>query len=187
MSDVADLAGLALREAQLKTQLDAVQAYAASVKALYESARGQVQAAMDSESARGVTAFSATLPTGRLVAKVSLTDPDPAPEISDEKAFLDWVRDTYPTVHSVRVVREASPAWQRGLFAAMKKSGKPVDPETGELVPGIEIPTARKRGHRLVFVDDGADAITESFLDGLTTPDVLPELLALPAEPDDAA
>lgn len=187
MSDTPDLAGLALREAQLKTQLDAVQAYAASVKAQYESARGEVQAAMDSDAAKGVTAFSALLPTGRLVAKVSLTDPDPAPEITDEKAFLDWVRTTYPTVHSVRVVREVSPAWSRVLFTAMKKSGKPVDPETGELVPGIEIPTARKRGHRLVFVDDGQQAITDSFLDGLTTPDVLPELLALSPEPDDAA
>jgi len=186
MSDAADLAGLALREAQLKTQLDAVQAYAAAVKAQYESARGQVQAAMDSDSARGVTAFSAILPTGRLVAKISVTDPDPAPEITDEKAFLDWVRDTYPTEHKVRVVREVSPAWQRSLFAAMRKSGKPADPETGEMVPGIEIPTARKRGHRLVFVEDGAEAITASFLGGLTTPDVLPELLALPTEPDDA-
>ena len=180
------LGELALREAQLKTQLEAVQAYMASVKAQYDGAREQVQAALDSEESRGVTQFGALMPTGHLIAKVLLLDPDPAPYITDELAFKDWVRDNYPTEHSVRFVREVRTAWQSTLFKAMQKLGKPVDPTTGELVPGIAIPEARKRSHRLTFETDGQEHIAAAIREGSMPADVLPELLAMPDDPDEA-
>ncbi|WP_233444644.1 hypothetical protein [Streptacidiphilus albus] len=176
---------LALREAALKAELAAVQLHVTAAKARYEAARGRVQAAMDDETQRGVTAFGAVMPSGQVVAKVVLTNPDPAPRITDERAWIDWVRDTYPTVHTTRFVREVSPAWQSGLFKAMQKSGKAIDPATGEIVPGVEIPDERQRGHRLTFTADGEDAITQAFRAGLMTPDVLPALLA-PPESDEA-
>lgn len=181
------LAELALAEASLKAQLAAVQLHLAAAKARYETARGRVQAAMDDEAQRGVTAFGAVMPGGRVVAKVALTNPDPEPRIADERAWLDWVRTTYPAAHTTRYVREISPAWQKNLFKAMQKKGKPIDPETGELVPGIEIPQTRQRGHRLTFTADGEDAINQAYREGLMTPDIVPELLLPPTQPDDAA
>jgi len=181
------LAELALAEAALKARLAAVQLHVTAVKGLYEAARGRVQAAMDDEAQRGVSAFGAVMPDGQIVARVVLTDPDPAPRVIDEAAWLNWVRDTYPTVHTARFIREVSPAWQNALFKAIQKSGKPIDPETGEIIPGIEIPQQRQRGHRLTFTADGEDAIAAAYREGLLSPDIAPELLTPPMQPDDAA
>jgi hypothetical protein len=181
---VINLSELALREAKAKVEMEAVQAYAVAARARYEAARDEVQAALDSDAGRGVRAFGSMLPDGRPVVRVALSDPDPAPVVTDPAAFLDWVRDTYPTEHRVREVREANAAWQAVLFKAMKKLGKPVDPMTGQMVPGVEIPTERKRGHRLTFENDGHALITAALREGIVTPDVLPDLLT---PEDDAA
>jgi hypothetical protein len=182
---VSSLTELGLREAQWKAQLDAAQEYQARVKAGYEQARAAVQAALDGDEGRGVKSFGALLPDGRAVASVTLTDPDPAPVVTDLDAFLGWVRDTYPTEYQVREVHEANTAWQTALFKAMKKLGKAVDPATGEIVPGVEVPTERKRSHRLTFADDGQALIDAAQREGLVPH---PALLAEDnAQPQDDA
>jgi hypothetical protein len=183
------LAELALYEAALKAELAAVQMHVAAARARYDAARDRVQAAMDDPEQQAVTAFGAAWPGGQVVAKVVLTNPDPEPRVTDERVWLDWVRDNYPTAHTTKFVREVSPAWQKALFRAMQKAGTAIDPETGEVIPGIEIPAERQRGHRLTFTADGEDAIAAAYREGLLTPAIAPELLAPPTadQLDDAA
>lgn len=56
-------------------------------------------------------------------------------QVTDEKAFVDWVAERYPD-EMVLLVR---PAFRERLLSSATKLGDPVDPDTGELIPGVEI------------------------------------------------
>lgn len=61
---------------------------------------------------------------GRATAKV--TDPD---------AFTAWVAAAHPEA----IVTTVDPDWTARLLLSCKVSGDPVDPATGEVVPGVDL------------------------------------------------
>lgn len=74
---------------------------------------------------------------GENLGAVSLASGRLTPRITDESAFVAWVAQRHPgEVEEVLVV---SPGWRERLLAAMARLGDPVDPETGEVVPGVEL------------------------------------------------
>jgi hypothetical protein len=163
-SQPIDLRAAAAREAVLKTLLDAV-------KAEYEEARADVQFALDqARETVGATQVNAELPDGTVVAKVSLTDPKPAAQVTDEKAFTDWVVANYPTEKATRIVTEVRDAFRTQLLAEATAAGVPVwaDRETGEVhtVPGVEIRATRARTHSVRFAKDGRDQVAAAWREG---------------------
>jgi hypothetical protein len=66
---------------------------------------------------------------------VSLTAGDPSAKVVDEQAFTDWVTKRYPAA----VVPVVVPAFRKKLLDAATAAGDPVDTETGEVIPGVEL------------------------------------------------
>ena len=55
--------------------------------------------------------------------------------VTDEAALLEWVKVNHPE----HILRQVNATYRDQLLAVAKTGGDPIDPETGELVPGIEI------------------------------------------------
>lgn len=68
--------------------------------------------------------------------------------VSDEKAFTAWVAERYPT--EVEVIRRVRAAWQGGFLSQAIVGGLEelvvVDPDTGEVVPGLSVKTGGEFG-----------------------------------------
>lgn len=147
------------REAVLKTLLDAIDAE-------YKATRAEVQQLLDEAAAnQGLNGADAKLPDGTKVAKVSISDPKPAATVTDETAFLAWVRENRKDQIQADLVVKVRPAFQTALLADMTAAGVAqwLDTETGELhtVPGIEIRPTRARTHSVRFEKTGrADVAT---------------------------
>jgi len=170
----------AAREAVLKALSDRIG------EALKE-ARAEVQAELD--AAAGVRQIEARLPDGKLVAKVSLTDPAPAATVTDPEAYLAWVRDRHPAGQANvtrRLVTEVRPAFTTALLAEITAAGVPqwCDEETGEVhaVPGVEIRATRSRSHSVRFEKTGRELVAEAWQAGLLADVVLPQITAGGAE-----
>ncbi len=56
-------------------------------------------------------------------------------KVTDERAFLAWVLERHPG-EIVQVVRES---FTRAVLDRATAAGDPVDPATGEVIPGVEI------------------------------------------------
>lgn len=56
-------------------------------------------------------------------------------KVYDERAFLAWVAERHPG-EVVQVVRES---FAKRLLDAATIAGDPVDPATGEVIPGVEV------------------------------------------------
>ncbi|MDH6116854.1 hypothetical protein ABH930_000273 [Kitasatospora sp. GAS204A] len=170
----------AAREAVLKALSDRI---GDALKAV----RTEVQAELD--AAAGVRQIEARLPDGKLVAKVSLTDPAPAAVVTDPDAYLAWVRDQHPAGKDNvvrRFVTEVRPAFTTALLAELTAAGVPqwCDQQTGEVhdVPGVEIRATRARSHSVRFEKTGRDLVAEAWQAGLLADIVLPQITAGGAE-----
>jgi hypothetical protein len=119
-----NLADAALRDAILKVLADAV------MTALKDG-RAELREVM---TGNGIRSLTATLPDGTTVATVTLAGGQPAPRVTSQRKFLDWVTETHPS-QTETVVR---PGYQEQLLKAIAKAGRAVDPGTGEVVPGVE-------------------------------------------------
>jgi hypothetical protein len=166
----------AAREAILRTLYDAI---GEELKA----AREEVQAGLDeAQKQAGVRQIVAELPDGKVVAKVSLSDPKPTAVVADEDKFLAWVRDHHPANVVRKFVTEVRPAFTSALLAEMTAAGVAqwCDRETGEVhdVPGVEIRATRSRTHSVRFEKSGREDVAAAWQAGLLGP-VLPS--ALPA------
>lgn len=84
--------------------------------------------------ALGIKSLKATLPDGTDVATVTLAGTSAAPKVTDPVKYLAWVQENRPG-EVEPVVRKS---YTDALLASMKETGEPVDPETGEVVPGVE-------------------------------------------------
>lgn len=167
-----DLQQLALQETALKALLDDVTKSLKEVKA-------QMQEALDTTGASGV---AAKLPDGTKVGTIYRTDPKPAAVVVDEKALHDWIHANYPTEATKRavVVIEVREAFKKGLLDQLTAIGAPVNPDTGEAVPGVEIRATRAAGHGVRGVD--RDAIAKAWRNR-ELPDLnVLQLTAAPAE-----
>jgi len=58
-----------------------------------------------------------------------------AASVMDEAAFLKWVKANYPEA----IVETVDAGWKARLLKLMKDADAPVDPNTGEAVPGVEM------------------------------------------------
>lgn len=123
-----------------------------------------------------VKSLSAELPDGTEVATLTLAGGSAVPKVTDPGRFLAWVQQAHPTETEV-IVR---PDYQKTLLEAMKKAGRPVDPRTGETVPGVEFEkTTQYLTPSFAKGDiDGREHIRRAYRDGVIT---LPDVLALPA------
>ncbi|MFC5720351.1 hypothetical protein ACFP1Z_09275 [Streptomyces gamaensis] len=164
---------------------------AARVAEAKKDVRKRMQAALDAAAeSDGVERVAASLPSGEVVATVSLRKGETGAAVVDEGAFARWVRETFPGEQwtSVRVVREVRPWKAAELLAEMTATGAPqiVHRETGEVltVPGVAIRTTRARTHALTWRRDGKAAVAAAWHSG----ELAAQLAALtgPSEPEPA-
>jgi hypothetical protein len=157
---MSDLQALAFEEAALKTLADAVMDRLKAVKA-------SMQEALVND---GISKVDAKLPDGTKVATISRSDAKPAAVITDDDAFLAWVRDN--SAHNVtsKVVTEVRPAYRAALLAEMTAAGVAewVDKDTGVIhdIPGVEIKATRSLTHSVRPTTGGREAIAEAWRTG---------------------
>lgn len=84
-----------------------------------------------------IKTLTARLPDGTEVGTVGKAGGGSVPEVADERKFLAWVKENRPG-EVVETVRES---YWNSLSEAMKKTGEPIDPETGERIPGVAFKT----------------------------------------------
>lgn len=155
-----DTSALALEEATLKTLMDAIGDRLKAVKA-------EMQEALVTG---GIGKVDATLPDGTKVATISRSDAKPAAVITDDDAFLGWVRAN--SAHNVtsKVVTEVRPAYRAALLAEMTAAGTAewVDKDTGVIhdIPGVEVKATRSLTHSVRPVAGGKEAIAEAYRNG---------------------
>ena len=138
---------------------------AAVLKALAdEIAASQLVAKADAKygfEETGANQAPAVLPDGTKVATVSLAGGGQSATVTDEGAFLAWVMKAHPGEAQI-VVR---PSYRKKLLDAAKASGHPVDPATGEVIPGITFADSTPYVS-VRFVTGGADAVADAWQAG---------------------
>jgi hypothetical protein len=155
-----DLTQLALEEAALKALADTVNDRLKEVK----------NAMQEQLVDNGISKVTASLPDGTKVATISRSDAKPAAVVTDDDAFLAFVRSIAPSEVSTRLVTEVRPAYRTTLLAQMTAAGvaRIVDTETGELhdVPGVEVKATRALTHSVRPTTGGKEAIAEAWRTG---------------------
>jgi hypothetical protein len=137
------------------------------VDAEYEAARQRVFAGLcEVRDETGLKSIRVTLPDDTPVATISLIDPKPAIAVSDEKAFLGWVREYYPS--EVETLVRVRPAWQRNFISGLDASSDLVtDASTGENVRGLDaVPAPEPRSFALRSLPGGSQEIVRAWRRG---------------------
>lgn len=111
---------------------------------------------------------------GHKLAAVSMAAGSTRCRVVDEDKLAAWVEQNYPT--EVEYTVRVRPVFLKQLQDAAKKAGAPVDPTTGEEIPGLEVTTGEP--HPTVRPVDGArDILADAWQRGELT---LGEVLQLP-------
>lgn len=103
-----------------------------TVKGYGDTAKQSVHAAMVDA---GIERVRVTDDDGTDLGAVTLAAGRRAAKVTDEGAFTEWVAQRYPT-EVVPTVRDAT---RRKLLDEATKAGDPVDTNTGEVIPGVEV------------------------------------------------
>lgn len=149
-----------------------------AAKARKDEIRAALSAALDDVGADSVRA---ELPDGTRVSKSSLIAPSPKASVDDEAAFATWVETSRPD-EIIKTVRES---YKRVILDGLVPTpyGTAIDPETGEVVPGVRFRTGATYISTR-FERDGRDAIVAAIRDGVIEPAaVLSALSPAPALP----
>jgi hypothetical protein len=165
------LADDALRDVVMKTLAD-------DIEEAIKKGRSDLGPGM---RAQKIKTLIAELPDGTEVATLSYVGSRDAPRITDPAKFLAWVAANRPGEIETRV-RES---YQEALLKAISAAGRPVDPQTGEVVPGVEFgPTTPYVTPSFAKGETpGRERIRQAWRAG----DIdLREMLALPAAEGDA-
>lgn len=170
----------------IKAELDAERAdHTADLRELYEDS--------------GVKSMDVKLPGGSKVATISLSVPKASTDVVDEAALLEWATESAPwlveTIHHPEVPAYTVPAvpaydehrldreylaeWVKGVKPT--GSGEVVDPDTGEVVPGItHTAEGAPKSFSVRYATDGRDDLARAWRDGelehLTGGSVLPAI-----------
>lgn len=80
---------------------------------------------------------AAKLPNGTVVAAVALNNGATRANITDEAAYLAWVQKTHP--NEIETVVRVKKDFTERAKAVARKLGAPVDPATGEEIPGMVV------------------------------------------------
>lgn len=110
----------------------AAKLFADEIKAQGDAAKAEL---LDAMAAAGAERIRVTDEDGTDLGPVSLGAGRTSAAVVDEAAFVKWVADTYPDA----IVQAVSADMRLRLLNAAKKAGEPVDVETGEVIPGVEI------------------------------------------------
>jgi hypothetical protein len=146
----------AMQVAALKTLVDEIAKFD-------KPARAKLLADMQEIGAEKITA---ELPDGTVVASVSVAGGQGVKAfVTDDRAFLAWVKDNRPTEVEERV----SDAFKKRFLDDLAK--------TGETVPGVDLTDARPYISTR-FKPEGRDAIAAAWAEGTLS---LGQILALPA------
>lgn len=149
-----------------------------AAKARKDEIRAALAAALDDVGADSVRA---ELPDGNRVAKSTLITPNPKPVVSDEGAFIEWV-ETFRPDEIVKTVRDS---YKRVILERLASTpdGTAIDPDTGEVVPGVRFTTGATYVSTR-FEKDGRDLIVTAIREGIVEPAaVLAALSPAPALP----
>jgi hypothetical protein len=152
----------ALRAAVIKALLKVVSA---------ESDAGKA-ALKDVMDALEIDSLAARLPDGTKVATLNRAGGNTSAKVTDEGKFKAWVQANRPG-EVITVVRDS---YQKALLEALDKSHALLDPETGEVVPGVEFVTG-KDWLTVLFKPGGEEAIKQAWRSGRLSLDAM---LALP-------
>ncbi|MET7450655.1 hypothetical protein ABZT03_01940 [Streptomyces sp. NPDC005574] len=189
--DPAAIRDAVTRQAVLGALLD-------QVKDAYKDAKTAADDLLERQyKAAGTTKTDATLPDGTKIGSVSRQGGERAAQVIDEDAFRAWVRDHYPTEHTVefmpaQVVTSVRPGFSGKVLAEATAAGtaRYIDPVTAEVhdVPGVEIRPTRAASHRLTYTrgskeqpSAGRELVAAGWHSGVLT-EHLPALAQAPAE-----
>lgn len=122
-----------------KQKLVALETYIKFVKSIADEMRARVTKAMgDNDDER----VGARLPDGTKLGAITYSEGRRAAKVTDEAAALAWCERVHPSeVQTITIIR---PAYLKMLLDLAKADDAPagahgVDPETGEVLPFIEV------------------------------------------------
>lgn len=108
-------------------------------KVLADAAREEGMAAREALNAAmaegGVERVRVTDDGGEDYGTVVLAPGRKAAHVVDDGAFVAWVALRYPD----QMVMTVRPSFRERVLASATRLGDPVDPQTGEVIPGLEI------------------------------------------------
>jgi hypothetical protein len=110
----------------------------------------------------GVKSVEVTVPSGEVVATVTVAGGGSTPAVHYEDMFLTWVKENHPD----EVVESVRPTFSKALFGRLEQAGdKWVDSATGEVVAGIG---ARLKSEYISvrFKPEGREAVAEAWRGG---------------------
>lgn len=87
---------------------------------------------------------------GTALGTVSLSQGRMSAHVIDDASFVEWVAREHPEA----MVTMVDPGWRDRLLVACRAAGEPVDPDTGEVVPGVEV--TRSASHLVARPTDAA-------------------------------
>ena len=119
-----------------------------------------------------IDSLAAKLPDGTKVATLNRAGGNTTAKVTDEGKFFAWVSENRPG----EIVQSVRDSYQKALLEAFDKSHALVDPETGEVVPGVEFVTGRD-WLTVLFKPGGEEAIKQAWRSGRLSLDAM---LALP-------
>ncbi|CAM3288656.1 hypothetical protein [Stackebrandtia soli] len=103
-----------------------------TVKAAGDDAKREIADAFD---LTGADRVRVTDDDGTALGTVSRTKGRVTARVVDAEAFAAWVAQAHPEA----IVTTVDPAWRDRLLVAVRALGDPVDSETGEVIPGVEL------------------------------------------------
>ena len=147
---------------ELALALAATTVVADAAKERKDELRDLLLSALDS---LGADSAAASLPDGTTVAKTSIVAPDAQAKVADEAAYSAHIADSYPTeVQTLVIVRES---FSKHYLSTLVQGpdGEAVDPDTGEIVPGVKFAN-RSPYVSTRFTKDGRAAIVDAIRSG---------------------
>lgn len=106
----------------------------------------------------GTESVTATLPDGTAVATFKLAGGKPVARVTDERKFFEWVEVNHPS----EIVPQVRAMYRECVIKACERAGAPVDPQTGEEIPGVEVETATKY-LTTKFLSGGREAVAQAW------------------------
>ncbi|MFE5912048.1 hypothetical protein ACFQ6B_23600 [Streptomyces wedmorensis] len=175
------------------TRQAALGALLEEVKTAYAAARAEAHALLEEQyRATGTAKVDALLPDGTKVGSVSRRGGERAAQVTDDEAFMSWVRDTFPSEFVVEMIpmrleTRVQPAFAARVLAEATAAGAAqyVDTTSGVVhtVPGVEIRPSRAATHQMTYTRTskasaltGRELVARAWRQGQLAARVLPAL-----------
>ncbi len=147
---------------ELALQLSAITVIADLAKETKDRLRAEFAEALNAVGADSAKAIF----DGVDVAKVSLIQPKPTPNVLSEKVFTDWVKSHWES----EVVESVRETFRKSLLSKCEFiDGKAIYPETGEVLDFLAF-ESRESYVSTKFATAGRVAIMDAFKTGVLTP-----------------